>query len=221
MIKIFNYIPELDAFICTEEYKYIAAKLHIAEWTPFVWIGRLLTLDNDYGEHIADNWDEREAIEEEAKKLGYDSGELFIVVPERFVNSYDGPCHTRQQIKSFWTGVFKSLSLDLETIIQEARDVDEKRRKYGDETEYNLEEEIAKIKSLYSALPWKPIELAPKKISLDGRELDWGPDLLLYCNNSVIKGYWCGQTQQWEDCGEGFPLKPSFWMELPNAPIQN
>jgi hypothetical protein len=49
-----------------------------------VWIGRLFTLDNDYGEHWFDNWDEREEKASDAHALGIEPEELLIVNPERF-----------------------------------------------------------------------------------------------------------------------------------------
>ena len=62
--KVFQYIPELDAFTVTDEYRVIADTLGLTEWNPVVWIGRLFTRDEDFGEHWFDNWDEREALEE-------------------------------------------------------------------------------------------------------------------------------------------------------------
>ncbi len=60
-LKIFRYLAELDCFVVTEEYRRLADYLGLTEWHPAVWIGRLLILDNDYGEHWFDNWDLREA----------------------------------------------------------------------------------------------------------------------------------------------------------------
>ncbi len=116
-VKVFDYIPELDAFQPTKEYAEIATGLGLVEWTPVVWIGRLFTLDNDYGEHWFDNWDERHALREKARKLGYEADCLYIVVPSRFKDGANGPCHTDSERKAFWTDALKSLSLDLETLI--------------------------------------------------------------------------------------------------------
>jgi hypothetical protein len=40
-VKIFNYIPELDAFVVTDEYREIADTLNLSEWNPVVWIGEI------------------------------------------------------------------------------------------------------------------------------------------------------------------------------------
>lgn len=116
MIKVFDYIPELDAFLPTKEYAEIAEQLGLAEWNHVVWIGRLFTLDNDYGEHWFDNWDERESIKEKATKLGYDWEFLYIINPKRMQDKADGPCSTDAERKAFWTDVLKSLQLDFETL---------------------------------------------------------------------------------------------------------
>ena len=62
-IKVFNYNQKYDFFTVREEFVHLMEELNLCEWTPVVWIGRLFILDNDYGEHIFDRWDEREAIE--------------------------------------------------------------------------------------------------------------------------------------------------------------
>jgi len=48
-------------------------------------------MDNDFGEHWFDNFEERQAKEIEAAKLGLDSEELLVVVPDRFKDGRDGP----------------------------------------------------------------------------------------------------------------------------------
>lgn len=116
LIKIFDYFPELDCFYVTKEYRDIADELGLAEWTYVVWIGRLFTMDNDYGEHWFDNWDEREAIAEKAKKLGTSSEYLYIINPSRFMDGRDGPCHSDEERKAFWTDILKSLTLSIDTI---------------------------------------------------------------------------------------------------------
>ena len=82
-LKVFRYLAELDCFVVEQEFQRICDYLDVTEWHAAVWIGRLFTLDNDFGEHWFDNWDEREALEEKARTLGYDSSELFIIVPAR------------------------------------------------------------------------------------------------------------------------------------------
>src|SRR4051812_6273549 len=121
MIKVFDYITELDCFVVNKEFAEIIDELGLNEWSEVVWIGRYFTLDNDYGEHWFDNWDERHLLEERAMALGYQYESLMVIDPQRFQNGVDGPCHTEQQRKMFWTDVCKSLSLSLETIFEEAR----------------------------------------------------------------------------------------------------
>ena len=120
-IVVFKYIPELDCFVVDETYRRIVDYLGLNEWNHVVWIGRLFTLDNDYGEHWFDNWDERAAIEGKAFELGYDSNDLLIIVPDRLQNGKDGPCHTDDFRRRFWTEVLSSLTLSLELIFAEAR----------------------------------------------------------------------------------------------------
>lgn len=120
-VRVFKYIDQLDAFVVTDEYRQLADYLGLIEWNPVVWIGRLFTLDNDYGEHWFDNWDEREALEDKAQKLGIASDQLMIIVPDRFKDDKDGPCHTPTFRKQFWTDVLTSLALSYDTIFEEAR----------------------------------------------------------------------------------------------------
>lgn len=162
-IKVFDYIRELDCFAVREEFRDLVERLGIAEWTPVVWICRLFALDNDFGEHMFDNWDEREEIAERAKSLGYEEDDLLILNPDRFTDhdpyclkcrkrarkaicpdckeelhvGIDGPCHSDEQRKLFWTDVLQCLELDLETIFNEAR------------AKGNVEEEINLIKDEY------------------------------------------------------------------------
>lgn len=68
--KIFRYLDDLDCFVVSEEYQRLADQLGLTEWSPVVWIGRLFTLDNDYGEHWFDNWHLREPLEEAAAQRG-------------------------------------------------------------------------------------------------------------------------------------------------------
>jgi hypothetical protein len=120
-VRVFEYVPELDAFLITEEFQRLAAYLGLIEWHAAVWIGRLFMLDNDYGEHWFDNWDEREAVEEKARELGLESYDLMIINAERLANGQDGPCHSSEQRKRFWTDVLKSLELSYELLFEEAR----------------------------------------------------------------------------------------------------
>ena len=115
-VRVFKYFDELDAFVITPEFNRLANELGLTEWHPVVWMGRLFTLDNDFGEHWFDNWDEREALEGQAKEMGIDSTDLMIVVPSRFQDGSDGPCHSDGLRKAFWTDVLKSLEISHEVL---------------------------------------------------------------------------------------------------------
>ena len=150
MVKVFDYIEELDCFDVTPTFKHIADYLGITEWSEVVWIGRYFTLDNDYGEHWFDNWDEREAVEQKAVKLGYKAEHLLFVNPERFRDGMDGPCHLDGDIKRFWTDVLKSLHLSLDTIFAEARTFNQEAMERN-KNDYlpDLEERIIDVKNKY------------------------------------------------------------------------
>lgn len=153
-IKVFKYIEELDCFIVENEYKFISERLGLNEWNHIVWIGSFFTLDNDYGEHWFDNWEQREILENKAKELNIDYNDLLIIDPSRLVNNKDGSCHSDSERKSFWTDVLKSLELSLDTIITEARKLNEEYKLLGllDDDEYlpDLENRIQEIKIAYS-----------------------------------------------------------------------
>lgn len=122
-VKVFQYLEKYDAFDVTPEYRDAAKWLGLGEWTPVVWICRLLALDNDYGEHIFDNWDEREALEQQHGED--DLSTLLVVVPGRFKDGRDGPCHSDALRKRFWTDVLKGMHLSLETLFVAARENNE------------------------------------------------------------------------------------------------
>lgn len=122
-LRIFRYIDELDAFLVTDEYRHLADYLGLSEWHPAVWIGRLFMLDNDYGEHWFDNWDEREAIAARAAALGIDPDKLMIISPERLADGADGPCHSSEFRKRFWTEVLTSLELSCDLLFEKAREM--------------------------------------------------------------------------------------------------
>ena len=156
-VQVFHHIEELDAFIITSEFAALSENLGLTEWTPVVWIGRLFFLDNDYGEHWFDNWDEREALEKRAAELGIDDFDLMVITPGRFQNGSDGPCNTDKMRKAFWTDVLKSLKLSYDLIFEKARqnNVDMKelsllkdsRGHSIDKYITNLEERIAQIQA--------------------------------------------------------------------------
>lgn len=109
-------------FSVTQEYASIATKLSLFEWSPIIWIGRLICLDNDYGEHIFDNWNERDALLMACPNIKLHETEIFIVSPDRLKNGKDGPCNTDDVRKLFWENVFESLSLDLELLFIKAEE---------------------------------------------------------------------------------------------------
>ncbi|MGB3850616.1 MAG: hypothetical protein WA958_11660 [Tunicatimonas sp.] len=155
MTRVLDYLPELDAFLVADNFKAIADELGLTEWHEAVWVGRYLTLDNDYGEHIFDNWELREARQRQAAAMGVEADYLMIVDPSRFQNSQadrhsDGPCHTDEERKRFWTDVLRSLHLSLDTIIAEARRANERRKQSGwDEPISDLEERIARVRERF------------------------------------------------------------------------
>lgn len=147
-VRIFHYIEPLDAFVVTDEYRRIAEQLGLTEWHPAVWIGRLFTMDNDFGEHWFDNWDERQALEAQAAEMGIDSTDLMILVPERLANGNDGPCHPPELRKRFWTDVLKSLELSFDLLFEEARFLNDRIKEIlPDEVIEDLEERIVKIQA--------------------------------------------------------------------------
>ena len=153
-LRVFEYIEPLDAFRVTSEFQAISTDLGLTEWNPVVWIGRLFTMDNDVGEHWLDNWDERDVAEKRAEELGIrcNSWELMIVVPERFADGRDGPCHSPEIRKRFWTDVLKSFEISFDLIFDVARSVNERERTRppGDsEFRPDLEERIAKWMERY------------------------------------------------------------------------
>ncbi len=119
-VRIFRYLDDRDAFVVTETYRDIADTLGLTEWSPVVWIGRLFTLDNDFGEHWFDNWDLREQ-----KGLSED---YLLIDPNRFADERDGPCHSPEFRKRFWTDVLRSLELSFDLLCDEARRFNERRR---------------------------------------------------------------------------------------------
>src|SRR3954467_12628921 len=147
-IKIFQYLEDLDCFLVTEQYRQIADDLGLFEWNPVVWIGRLFILDNDYGEHWFDNWDLREQLKSKAEQRGIPYEDLLIIDPQRFQDGHDGPCHTPEMRKRFWTDVLTSLELSHVVIFEEARTFNEHNRlRFPEYYIENLEERIANILS--------------------------------------------------------------------------
>jgi hypothetical protein len=146
-VKIFNYIPELAAFVVTDEYRKLADTLNLSEWNPIVRIGRLFTLDNDFGEHWFDNWELREEKKEQAESMGFCHEELMIIDPERLRDGRDGPCNLPELRKAFWTEVLDELKLSHNFLFDKARDANEKiKSALPNEYVLDLEERIKAIK---------------------------------------------------------------------------
>lgn len=122
-IRIFRYLPEVDAFDVTREYAELAELLGLEEWNPVVWIGRLFRLDNDVGEHWFDNWDLREERKAVAERHGLDENTLLILDPDRLADGTDGPCNTPDIRLRFWRDVLTSLTLSTDLLFAKARDV--------------------------------------------------------------------------------------------------
>lgn len=145
-MKIFKYIDKLDCFIVNPDYKEIANKLGLNEWNEVVWIGRYFSLDNDNGEHWFDNWELRDKLKSKAAALGIDYDDLLVIEPERLKNDFDGPVHTGDERKRFWTDVLKSLELSFDTIFSEAIKLNNELDKEDEEYIVDLEIRINEIK---------------------------------------------------------------------------
>lgn len=115
-MRVFDYIPELNCFKINETFSQFVYSLGYDEWNTVVWIGRLFSLNNDFGEHWFDNWELRENIEFKATLLDYNAEELYIIDPQRFSRGDDSPCYDEESVKVFWTNVLRNLDLDESTI---------------------------------------------------------------------------------------------------------
>jgi hypothetical protein len=126
-IKIFDYIAELDAFRVTDEYQRYARRIGLDdEWNLVVFIGRYFALDNDFGEHWMDNFELIDEIDAaKARDLGYNIEELYVIDPKRFQDGRDGPWHTDEQRKKFWTDVLSSFTLSRQFLRSEAKEAKE------------------------------------------------------------------------------------------------
>lgn len=96
--------------------------------------------------------DERsdEPLEEVAAQRSLADEELLIIDPERFQNGKDGPCHTPEFRKRFWTDVLRSLELSFDLLADEARAFNQERLRFmPDEYIHDLE---ARIATLYAEL---------------------------------------------------------------------
>lgn len=146
-VRVFRYLPDLDAFVATTEYAELADFLGLMEWHPAVWIGRLFCMDNDAGEHWFDNWKLREPLEARAADMAIQIDQLFIIDSDRFQDGRDGPCHDAGFRKRFWTDVLKSLELSYELLFDEARRMnDNMRQNFPEHSIYDLEERIQSVR---------------------------------------------------------------------------
>jgi hypothetical protein len=147
-VRVFDELPELDCFVVSAAYQQLADELGLFEWHPAVWIGRLFMLDNDYGEHWFDNWDLRDQLQPAAAQRGLRAEDLLIVDPERFQDGRDGPCHSPELRKRFWTDVLRSLALSYDLLFAEARVFNGERLRYvPDEYIPDLEERIVRLRA--------------------------------------------------------------------------
>lgn len=129
-VHVFRYIPQLDAFLPSAEYKKVADRLGLTEWNPVVFIGRYFYGDRDAGEHWFDNWKGREKIAKKAKKLGYDPHNLLVIDPKWFAyNPPDQDRHPSRLRKQFWTDVLMHMRLSLDFLFEEARHINNQEKK--------------------------------------------------------------------------------------------
>jgi hypothetical protein len=156
--QVFDYIEELDCFVVNKQYEKAATYLGLAEWSSVVWIGRYFLMDNDFGEHWFDNWDERDKVWQNKKveQLGYQYDELMVINSDRFKDGKDGPCYTSVLRKKFWTDVLISLRISLSLMIEQARYTKEQTDEIYKEIEKpedyieDLESRIIELKSKYT-----------------------------------------------------------------------
>lgn len=127
-MRPFAPVPGLPGvFSVQPDFARVVELLDMFEWSPVVWLGRLLLMDEDYGEHMFDAWEERDALRPKIRELGLgkllgNDGEFALVVrPETFVGRRDGPCNTNAARLAFWTDVLSSMSLSAATMLECAR----------------------------------------------------------------------------------------------------
>ena len=108
-------------------------------------------MDNDVGEHWFDNWELREQLRPQAEQRGIAYEDLLIIDPQRFQDGADGPCHTPEQRKRFWTDVFRSLELSYDLLFAEARMVNAWNQQWDiDAYLPDLEQRIAQIQQAHA-----------------------------------------------------------------------
>jgi len=142
MIKIFNYISELDCFLINPDYKKITEKLNLSE---VAWIGRHFLLESSASE----NWMSKNADEKLAKKavkLGLKTKELLVISAELFEREKDASFNNILERKGFWTDVLSSLELSADTIFNEAIRVNSQRRKKDEKYLQDIEQRVEEIR---------------------------------------------------------------------------
>ena len=73
---------------------------------------------------------------------------MLIIDPERLQDGRDGPCHSPEFRKRFWTGVLRSLELSYDVLFDEARACNQQRLYYlPDQYLGDLEARIAALES--------------------------------------------------------------------------
>lgn len=152
-IRIFDYHEEEDAFLASEDYRHIAYTLNLSEWNSVVWVGRLFAMDNDFGEHWFDNWEDTEEESAVRERLGNPDARILRIGPARFQDGRDGPCNTDAFRKRFWTDVLRSLELNLGTLIEKARQQNERYEKTEGLEEFHiadLEDRITSVLKTYA-----------------------------------------------------------------------
>src|SRR5437868_7377761 len=129
-LKVFKEIPGLQCFAIDDEFQRVSDLLGLTEWHAVVWIGRLFLMDNDFGEHWFDNWDARAAVAEKARKIGIDPDghDLLIIDPSRMKDGRDGPCHSDEFRRRFWSEILSGLHLSFSLLCDEARRMNDLRK---------------------------------------------------------------------------------------------
>jgi hypothetical protein len=85
--------------------------------------------------------------------MGFEEESVYMLDPSRFQNGKDGPCHSNEFRKQFWTDVLKNLKLNLWTLIEKGRQINEKKRHselLREEYDPNYEEKIQNLIKVYA-----------------------------------------------------------------------
>lgn len=115
-IPIFQYHESLDGFTIHPAYQKWFISTGVLESPPVDWIGCLLCLDNGFGEILFENDALRVKHADQIHALGLDPSQVFFLEPKRFQTGEDGPCHTDEFRKSFWTQTLRQLRVTPELL---------------------------------------------------------------------------------------------------------